>query len=145
MRMNRRVKNGALGREFSELQQQQIIRIRVEVVSLDGTAVKVHPDGAGSLENGQQVIGKARAGWTIRIHMVTADARTAVRLALSPGNTSNAPGGRELLKRAMLLAKYVVMDRALCERRNTPAGVRFCLTFADPYRSNRIESWEYER
>lgn len=47
-RMNRWAKSGVLDRVFSELQRQQIIRIRVEAVSLDSTAVNVHPDGTGA-------------------------------------------------------------------------------------------------
>ena len=47
-RMNRWAKRGVLDRIFAQLQQQQIIRIRVEAVSLDSTAVKVHPDGTGA-------------------------------------------------------------------------------------------------
>ena len=49
-RMNRWAKNGVLDRVFSELQRQQIIRVRVEAVSLDSTAVEVHPDGTGALK-----------------------------------------------------------------------------------------------
>jgi len=49
-RMNRWAKNGVLDRVFSELQRQQIIQVRVEAVSLDSTAVKVHPDGMGALK-----------------------------------------------------------------------------------------------
>ena len=49
-RMNQWVKTGVLDRVFSELQHQQIICIRVEAVSLDSTAVKVHPDGRGALK-----------------------------------------------------------------------------------------------
>lgn len=49
-RMNRWAKNGVLDRVFSELQRQQVIRVRVEAVSLDSTAVKVHPDGTGALK-----------------------------------------------------------------------------------------------
>jgi transposase len=49
-RMNRWAKSGVLDRVFSELQHQQIIRVRVEAVSLDSTAVKVHPDGTGALK-----------------------------------------------------------------------------------------------
>jgi len=49
-RMNRWAKRGVLDRIFAELQQQQIIRVQVEVVSLDSTAVKVHPDGTGALK-----------------------------------------------------------------------------------------------
>ena len=48
--MNRWAKRGVLDRVFAELQQQQIIRIEVEAVSLDSTAVKVHPDGIGALK-----------------------------------------------------------------------------------------------
>ena len=49
-RMNRWAKSGVLDRVFSELQRQQIIRVKVEAVSLDSTAVKVHPDGTGALK-----------------------------------------------------------------------------------------------
>jgi transposase len=49
-RMNRWVKAGVLDRVFSALQEQQIIRIRIEAMSLDSTIVKVHPDGTGALK-----------------------------------------------------------------------------------------------
>lgn len=49
-RMNRWAKAGVLDRVFAELQRQQIIQVRVEAVSLDSTAVKVHPDGTGALK-----------------------------------------------------------------------------------------------
>ena len=32
------------------LQHQQMVRIRIEAVSLDSTIVKVHPDGTGALK-----------------------------------------------------------------------------------------------
>jgi transposase len=43
-RMSRWSKSGVLDRVFEQLQRQQIVRIRVEAVSLDSTSVKVHPD-----------------------------------------------------------------------------------------------------
>lgn len=49
-RMNRWSKNGVLDRIFAELQHAQIVRIKVEAVALDSTAVKVHPDGTGALK-----------------------------------------------------------------------------------------------
>jgi len=49
-RMNRWSKNGVLDRIFTALQQEDIIRIKVEAISLDSTAVKVHPDGTGALK-----------------------------------------------------------------------------------------------
>ena len=51
-RMNRWSKNGVLDRVFKRLQQEQLIRISVEVVSMDSTIVKVHPDGTGALKRG---------------------------------------------------------------------------------------------
>lgn len=49
-RMNRWSKSGVLDRVFAELQQAQVVRIRIEAVSLDSTIVKVHPDGTGALK-----------------------------------------------------------------------------------------------
>src|SRR5664280_3396968 len=48
-------------------------------------------------KNGPQAIGKSRGGWTTKIHMVAADARTAITFALSPGQASDAVEGRKLL------------------------------------------------
>ena len=85
--------------EYSNiLQREQIVRIKLEAVSMDSTIVKVHPDGTGALKkNGPQSIGKSRGGWTTKIHMVAADARTAVTFSLSPGQAHDAPEGRKLL------------------------------------------------
>ena len=49
-RMNRWSKSGVMDRVFEELQQSQVVRIRIEAVSLDSTSVKVHPDGTGALK-----------------------------------------------------------------------------------------------
>ena len=49
-RMNRWSKSGVLDRVFEKLQQEQILRIRIEAFSLDSTSVKVHPDGTGALK-----------------------------------------------------------------------------------------------
>ena len=49
-RMNRWSKNGVLDRVFEHLQRQQIVRIKLEAISLDSTIVKVHPDGTGALK-----------------------------------------------------------------------------------------------
>ena len=50
MRMNRWSKNGVLDRVFEYLQREQIVRIKLEAVSMDSTIVKVHPDGTGALK-----------------------------------------------------------------------------------------------
>jgi len=49
-RANRWAKKGILDRVFSDLQENDIINIQVDHVSLDSTAVKVHPDGTGALK-----------------------------------------------------------------------------------------------
>jgi transposase len=49
-RLNRWSKNGVLDRIFTQLQQAQIIRVKLEAVALDSTIVKVHPDGTGALK-----------------------------------------------------------------------------------------------
>ncbi len=49
-RMNRWSKDGVLDRVFAELQHEQIVRLKIEAVAWDSTAVKVHPDGTGALK-----------------------------------------------------------------------------------------------
>jgi len=49
-RMRRWTHAGVLDRMFEELQRQQIVRIKIEAVSLDSTSIKVHPDAAGALK-----------------------------------------------------------------------------------------------
>jgi hypothetical protein len=48
--MNRWSKSGVMDRAFERLQQAQMVRIKIEAVSLDSTIVKVHPDGTGALK-----------------------------------------------------------------------------------------------
>ena len=70
-RMNRWAKRGVLDRLFVALQQQQIIRVKMEAVSPDSTVVKVHSDGTKALKKTSR---KSRAGWSIKIHLVAANA-----------------------------------------------------------------------
>ena len=50
VRVNRWAKKGVLQAAFLRLQQLGIIQIKVNVVSLDSTGIKVHPDGMGALK-----------------------------------------------------------------------------------------------
>ena len=50
VRMNRWSKNGVLRRLFEALQTEGIIRIKMEVLCIDSTSVKVHPNGTGALK-----------------------------------------------------------------------------------------------
>ena len=51
-RMSRWAKAGVLDRVFEELQVLNILRVKIEVVSIDSTSIKVHPDGTGALKKG---------------------------------------------------------------------------------------------
>ena len=58
-RMYRWSKSGVLERVFKYLQREQILRFKVEAVSLDSTMVKVHPDGTGTLKKRTPIHRKA--------------------------------------------------------------------------------------
>jgi transposase len=60
-RMNRWSKSGVLDRVFEKLQREQIVRIRIEALSLDSTSVKVHPDGTGALKKTDHRLSASRA------------------------------------------------------------------------------------
>jgi transposase len=60
-RMNRWSKSGVLDQVFEQLQRQQMVRIRIEAVSLDSTTVKVHPDGMGALKKTDRKPSASRA------------------------------------------------------------------------------------
>ena len=58
VRVNRWAKKGVLQAAFLRLQQLGIIQIKVNVVSLDSTCIKVHPDGMGALKKRSSVYRK---------------------------------------------------------------------------------------
>lgn len=49
-RANRWAKAGVLDRLFQALQENDVISLQIDHVSLDSTIVKVHPDGTGALK-----------------------------------------------------------------------------------------------
>ena len=63
MRFNRWSKNGTIQKIFEEMQRINIIEIGTDVLCIDSTSVKVHPDAAGSRKsNGEQSIGRSKGG-----------------------------------------------------------------------------------
>ena len=146
-RMNRWAKNGVLDRVFEKLQLEQIVRIRIEAFSLDSTSVKVHPDGTRSKKNGPQAIGKSRGGWNTKIHMVAADARTAIVFALSPGHEHDAPHGRALLEELgpMPEGLPLLMDRAYEGDATRQLVLDLGMIPVVPPKCNRLQPWEYDR
>ena len=49
-RMSRWSKNGVLDRIFTRLQQEQMLHVGTDALSIDSTVIKVHPDGTGALK-----------------------------------------------------------------------------------------------
>ena len=73
-RMNRWSKSGVLDKVFEKLQREQLVRIKIEALSLDSTSVKVHPDGHGALKKtghnpsaSRAVAGQPRFIWLPRM------------------------------------------------------------------------------
>ena len=145
MRMSRWSKSGVLDRVFEKLQVEQIVRIKLEAVSLDSTSIKVHPDGTGALKNGPQSIGKSRGGWTTKIHMVSADARTAITFSLSAGNDHDAPQGRLLLEDLgpMPQGLPLLMDKAYEGDETRQLVLDLGMVPVVPPKSNRLNPWSY--
>ena len=52
-KFSRWAKNGVMQRIFVALQAEEIIAVRVEVLAMDSTSCKVHPDGHGALKNSE--------------------------------------------------------------------------------------------
>ncbi|WKD48656.1 IS5 family transposase [Microbulbifer spongiae] len=148
MRANRWAKQSVLDRVFLALQENNVINIQIDHISLDSTAVKVHPDGTGAFKkNGPQSIGKSRAGWTTKIHMIAAGHNRAVVFSLSPGQAGDAPEGRKLLKSLENCGwdgAKVIMDKAY--EGNEARQLVFDLGMEPvvPPKSNRMSTWKYD-
>ncbi len=70
-RVNRWSKLGVLDRVFSAMQENEIIKLNIEHLSLDSTIIKVHPDGTGALKKtvfslsaNQEADGQPRFTWS---------------------------------------------------------------------------------
>ena len=98
-------------------------------------------------KNGPQSIGKSRGGWTTKIHMVAADARTAITFSLSPGQAHDAPEGRKLLHHLgpQHGSPSLLMDRAYEGNETRQLALALGFTPVVPPLKSRIDPWEYDR
>ena len=153
MRFSRWAKSGVLTRVFQRLQEEQLID--QAVLGLDSTTVKVHPDGTGALRRlGPQAIGRSRGGLTTKIHIVAADARTAIIYALSPTQDHDGPHGRQLLKKmgrptkkpeGEQLQLFLVADRAYEGTETRQLALALGYTPVIPPKANRRDPWDFDR
>ncbi|APP82521.1 IS5 family transposase [Xanthomonas hortorum pv. gardneri] len=98
-------------------------------------------------KNGPQAVGKSRGGWNTKIHMVAADARTAITFGLTPGNVHDAPAGRALLEYLGPVERpiHLLMDRAYEGNETRQLALDLGFVPVVPPKSNRVEPWEYNR
>ncbi len=96
---------------------------------------------------GPQAIGKSRGGWTTKIHMVAADARTAITFSLSPSHAHDAPEGCRLLRTMAPPDSQVclLMDRAYEGKETRQLALELGFTPVVPPKQNRISPWDYDR
>src|ERR1700733_11027579 len=101
----------------------------------------------GFKQNGPQAIGKSRGGWNTKIHLVAANARTAIIFCLSPGEAHDAPVGRQLLLELGPLPVEVplLMDRAYEGDETRQWVLEMNMIPVVPPKSNRREPWDYDR
>ena len=95
-------------------------------------------------EGGPQSVGKSRGGWNTKIHMVAADARTAVTFSLSPGGAHDAPEGRKLLRGLGPVkgSPRLLMDRAYEGDETRQLALDFGFEPVVPPKKNRLNPWE---
>ena len=100
----------------------------------------------GVKKNGPQAIGRSRGGWTTKIHLVAADARTALTFALSPGQAHDAPEGRKLLHRfgKRPCPIPLLMDRAYEGDETRQLAVELGYVPVVPPKNNRRTPWGYD-
>src|SRR5947209_8765944 len=98
-------------------------------------------------KNGPQAIGQSRGGWNTKVHLVAADARTALTFALSPGQAHDAPEGRALLRALGPPDRplHLLMDKAYEGDETRQLALDLGFVPVVPPKSNRLEPWEYDR
>src|SRR5678815_878974 len=82
-----------------------------------------------------------------QVHMVAADARTAITFALSPGQAHDAPEGRQLLHK-LGEAKWpihLIMDRAYEGNETRQLALELNFIPVVPPKSSRVDPWQYDR
>ena len=151
-RLRRWADKGVLSRIFTALLEQRLIATCVECIGLDSTSVKVHPDAAGALKkHGPQAIGKSRGGWNTKVHLVSADDRTALKICLSPGQAADGAFGRVLLENWNDKPKglpdnvAMVMDKAYEGDKTRKSVALAGFIPVVPPKINRKKPWKYNR
>ena len=130
-------------RVFEQLQREQIVRIKLEALSLDSTIVKVHPDGTGALKKTDlSRSADPEAAGTTKLHMVAADARTAVTFSL-PRTATRCAGGAQAAAPSRSPARR---PGATAPTKGTRHANWHSISASHPwFRHSRPGGWVYDR
>lgn len=94
-RFKRWCENGVIQRVFHALQQERIIAIKAEVLALDSTSCKLHPDAHRVLKNAESnPLENQKEDGTQSFTWYLANDKVIVEMHLSGGNCHDAPQGR---------------------------------------------------
>lgn len=92
-------KNGTIQKILDEMQEMNLIKTGTDVLCIDSTSIRVHPDAAGARKsNGDQDIGRSKkGGMTTKLHLCCTSERYAFAFHLSARNRHDAPEDRKLI------------------------------------------------
>ena len=147
-RFKRWCENGVIQRIFNALQQEKIIAIKVEVLALDSTSCKLHPDAHGALKNtDNNVSGNQRADGIPSFTWYPQMTRSLSKCTYPVETVTTPHQGRisiENIGDSYWGIPYL-MDRAYEGDQTSRA---FCQSFRHkpvvPPEKNRINPWEYD-
>ena len=135
--MNRWSKAGVLDQVFEQLQRHQFMRLKLEA-RWTARASRSIPNRRGK-KNGPQAIGKSRGGWTTKLHLAAADARTSVTFC--PPAKPMTPRKGASCSPASGPSRSPVPGDGAYEGNET----RQLFAPIVPPRQNRTAPWEYDR
>ena len=97
--LNRWARAGVLERVAQALQQELLIELDADALSLGSTIIHLHMRGAGARRTGgapgqardRQAIGRSQGSLTTKLHPLVANDRIPLIVGLSPGQRHDAP------------------------------------------------------
>jgi transposase len=93
-RFSRWARSGVVERLFTALQAEGVVAVRVEVLALDSTSVKVHPHGHGALKKGgASPSGSPGEGGTPKFMWYPSTTALSRRSTCPPGTPTTPPRG----------------------------------------------------
>ena len=122
------------------MQEENIIEIRTEIICIDSTSVKIHPDAAGARKSsGGQNIGRSKGDSQQRfIWLASKSAKYAIIFQLSAGNKHDAPEGRKLIESLYSDDKHhLLMGRAYEDNKTRKFAVQQGFIPVVPPKRNR--------